>query len=288
MGLRGKLEAVIYAAEEPVTLRQLAALFGEEALREGEAFDRELAREQLPLEFPSSVEAGALAETLTEGARQRAARRRVAELVRELQAEYAAAERGVEIREVAGGYQVATRPEYHEAVRTFARSGKPPMKLSLPALETLAVIAYKQPVTAPEISEIRGVDSGGVLGSLIGRKLVTTAGRKQVVGRPILYKTTREFLQRFGLNDLTDLPSMEEFERMAGELRNFGEETGDTVMETNGEEAPVTRPSLVPAEISVTREEPEPEGPAVNRSGVVVGDFAPEPGMDATPEDRSR
>jgi segregation and condensation protein B len=92
------------------------------------------------------------------------------------------------------------------------------MKLSLQALETLAVIAYKQPVTAPEISDIRGVDSGGVLGSLISRKLVTTAGRKQVIGRPILYKTTKEFLLRFGLKDLAELPSMEEFEKMAGEL----------------------------------------------------------------------
>jgi segregation and condensation protein B len=92
------------------------------------------------------------------------------------------------------------------------------MKLSLQALETLAVIAYKQPVTAPEVSEIRGVDSGGVLGGLVSRKLITTAGRKPVIGRPILYKTTKEFLLRFGLKDVNDLPSMEEFEKMAGEL----------------------------------------------------------------------
>ena len=89
------------------------------------------------------------------------------------------------------------------------------MKLSLPALETLAVIAYKQPVTAPEVNEIRGVDSSGVFGSLIARKLIATAGRKQVIGRPILYKTTREFLLRFGLKDVAELPSMEEFEKMA-------------------------------------------------------------------------
>jgi segregation and condensation protein B len=99
------------------------------------------------------------------------------------------------------------------------------MKLSLQALETLAVIAYKQPVTAPEVSEIRGVDSGGVLGSLVSRKLITTAGRKQVIGRPILYKTTKEFLLRFGLKDLNELPSIEEFEKMAGELA----ETEDAV-----------------------------------------------------------
>jgi segregation and condensation protein B len=124
----------------------------------------------------------------------------------------------MEIREVAGGYRIATKPEYHDAVRAFVKSLKPPMKLSLQALETLAVIAYKQPVTAPEVSEIRGVDSSGVLGTLISRKLITTAGRKQVIGRPILYKTTREFLLRFGLKDLNELPSIEEFEKLAGDL----------------------------------------------------------------------
>ena len=100
-------------------------------------------------------------------------------------------------------------------VRAFARSLKPPVRLSIAALETLAVIAYKQPVTAPEISEIRGVESAGVLGTLLDRKLITTAGRKQVIGRPILYKTSKQFLMRFGLNELSELPSMEEFEKLA-------------------------------------------------------------------------
>ncbi|MBB5318296.1 SMC-Scp complex subunit ScpB [Tunturibacter empetritectus] len=136
----------------------------------------------------------------------------------QLIADYATSERGLEIREVAGGYRFATKPEYHDAVRGFVKSLKPPLKLSLQALETLAVVAYKQPVTAPEVSEIRGVDSGGVLGSLMTRKLVATAGRKQVIGRPILYKTTRDFLLRFGLKDINELPSIEEFEKMAGEL----------------------------------------------------------------------
>jgi segregation and condensation protein B len=136
----------------------------------------------------------------------------------ELIADYATSDRGLEIREVAGGYRLATKPEYHDAVRGFVKSLKPPLKLSLQALETLAVVAYKQPVTAPEISEIRGVDSGGVLGSLMARKLITTAGRKQVIGRPILYKTTKDFLLRFGLKDINELPSIEEFEKMAGEL----------------------------------------------------------------------
>ncbi len=136
----------------------------------------------------------------------------------QLMADYANGDRGLEIREVASGYRLATKPEYHDAVRGFVKSLKPPLKLSLQALETLAVVAYKQPVTAPEVSEIRGVDSGGVLGSLMTRKLVTTAGRKQVIGRPILYKTTKDFLLRFGLKDINELPSIEEFEKMAGEL----------------------------------------------------------------------
>jgi len=136
----------------------------------------------------------------------------------QLVGDYATSDRGLEIREVASGYRLATKPEYHDAVRGFVKSLKPPLKLSLQALETLAVVAYKQPVTAPEVSEIRGVDSGGVLGSLMARKLITTAGRKQVIGRPILYKTTRDFLLRFGLKDINELPSIEEFEKMAGEL----------------------------------------------------------------------
>jgi segregation and condensation protein B len=97
---------------------------------------------------------------------------------------------------------------------SFAKSLKPPVRLSLQALETLAVIAYKQPVTVPEISEIRGADSAGVIATLLDRKLITTAGRKQVIGRPILYKTTKEFLLRFGLKDVSELPSMEEFEKL--------------------------------------------------------------------------
>ena len=128
---------------------------------------------------------------------------------------YASDDRGIEIREIAGGYRMATKPECHDAVLSFVKILKPPLKLSLPALETLAVVAYKQPVTAPELNEIRGVESGGVLGSLLARKLIATAGRKPVIGRPILYKTTKEFLLRFGLKDLTELPSMEEFEKMA-------------------------------------------------------------------------
>ncbi len=158
------------------------------------------------------------------------------ELLDELIDDYVADERGIEIREIAGGYRMATKPECHDAVRSFVKSLKPPLKLSLPALETLAVIAYKQPVTSPEVNEIRGVDSSAVFGSLLARKLITTAGRKQVIGRPILYKTTREFLLRFGLKDVSELPSMEEFEKMAALEFEEAErlpETGEQPIEEN-------------------------------------------------------
>jgi len=154
-------------------------------------------------------------------------------LLDSLIADYANPARGLEIREVAGGFRLATKPEFHDAVRGFVKSLKPPLKLSLQALETLAVVAYKQPVTAPEVSEIRGVESAGTLGSLMTRKLVTTAGRKQVIGRPILYKTTKDFLVRFGLKDINELPSIEEFEKMAGELNDT---LLDQVPETEAQE----------------------------------------------------
>jgi segregation and condensation protein B len=313
MSLKSKLEAVIYAAEEPVTLTQLTTLFGAEALEWKESQDAAAAQKAaadlaatavdpsqpvipegleyldlrtedstlleqpgfavLPAAEPGQAasevqaeaepasdqqaDAGAEAaepggadlplienaeETPTdepspetpaeeaapldpEAEARRIARQRdrdiksiLRQLIDELINEYANDERGIEIREIAGGYRMATKPECHDAVRMFIKSLKPALKLSLPALETLAVIAYKQPVTAPEVNEIRGVDSSGVFGSLLARKLITTAGRKQVIGRPILYKTTKEFLMRFGLKDVAELPSMDEFEKMASEL----------------------------------------------------------------------
>lgn len=135
----------------------------------------------------------------------------------ELAASYAAETRGIEIRAVAGGYKMYTKPQQHDVVRRFIKSLRPPLRLSMPALETLAVIAYKQPVTAPEISEIRGVNTSGVLSTLLDKHLITTAGRKEVIGRPILYKTSKEFLMRFGLSDLEELPSLKEFEALARE-----------------------------------------------------------------------
>lgn len=252
MSLKAKIEAVIYAAEEPVTLAALAGLFADEALEEKRAREAAQALESanevvvtlsiepdgglIPEEeiAPLTVEEAAVMAAHNAGEpatassedEKRAARQRDREvreelrrIISELVSDYAEGDRGMEVREIAGGYRVTTKPEYHDAVRGFVKSLKPPMKLSLQALETLAVIAYKQPVTSPEVSEIRGVDSAGVIGSLISRKLITTAGRKQVIGRPILYKTTKEFLLRFGLKDLNELPSIEEFEKMAaGEL----------------------------------------------------------------------
>ena len=122
---------------------------------------------------------------------------------------------GLVMVEVAGGYQIVTRPELHEWVRRLFHE-RTTQKLSVASLETLAVIAYKQPVTAPEIAEIRGVNTSGVLGTLVERHLVKVVGRKQVVGRPFLYGTTREFLERFGLNDLSDLPRVEDMSELLG------------------------------------------------------------------------
>ena len=143
----------------------------------------------------------------------------------ELVAEWAKPEHGLAVREVAGGYKMSTKPEHHEAVRTFVKKLTPPLKLSLPALETLAVIAYKQPVTAPEIMEIRGVQGAGVLKTLLDRKLIAESGRKNVVGKPILYKTTKEFLVQFGLKDLGELPTLKEFEEL-GRLEIVEPESG--------------------------------------------------------------
>ena len=186
MSLKAQLEAIIYATEIPITLDHLVQLVKAEVLAAGAADEAEV-------------------------------KSRVRATLEELLTDYSGADHGIEIRNLAGGYRMSTKPEQHDAVRAFAKSLKPPIRLSLPALETLAVIAYKQPVTVPEISEIRGVDSSGVIATLLDRKLITTAGRKAVIGRPILYKTSREFLLRFGLKDVGELPSMEEFEKLLSE-----------------------------------------------------------------------
>jgi segregation and condensation protein B len=310
MSLKARIEAVIYAAEEPVTLAQLASLFRDEALVSRAARVATSADPEAPTEaaiasepglaeavvdelLASSTEPGESTDPVTatereaqpadrEGpeAEKKAARQRDREvrdeiraLIDDLIADYNSTDSGLEIREVAGGFRIGTRPEYHDSVRAFIKTLKPPLKLSLQALETLAVIAYKQPVTAPEIGEIRGVDSGGVLGSLVARKLITTAGRKQVVGRPILYKTTKEFLLRFGLKDVNELPSIEEFEKMATELadtdiaesEDAGEElpfAQNEIAEIEDAEAEASGPgSHDPSDNPPPLQDPEPEVP---------------------------
>ncbi len=142
-------------------------------------------------------------------------RERVKAKLEELVADYEQNAHGIQIRQVANGYKFSTKAEHHEILRKYVKSLKPPVRLSKPALETLAVIAYRQPVTVPEIEEIRGVDSGGVIHTLLEKKLVVTSGRKSVVGRPILYRTSKDFLVHFGLKDVGELPSLKEFEELA-------------------------------------------------------------------------
>src|SRR5271156_3381204 len=170
--IQAALEAIIYAADEPVTLEQLSNSLGVEKMEARTALDFLVAAYQID-------------------------------------------ERGIEVRKVAGGWKLYTKPQHHDVVRKFIKSLQPPLRLTMPALETLAVVAYKQPVTAPEINEIRGVNCGGVLKTLLEKRLITTAGRKAVIGRPILYRTSKDFLMRFGLSDLEELPSLKEFEQLA-------------------------------------------------------------------------
>jgi segregation and condensation protein B len=200
--LKGALEAIIYAADEPATLDQIANAVGEEK--------------------------AAVRATLDE-----------------MIALYATEDRGVEIRAVAGGYKFYTKPQHHEVVRRFIKSLRPPLRLTMPALETLAVIAYRQPVTGPEIQEIRGVNVSGVIKTLLEKRLIVTAGRKPVMGRPIMYRSSKEFLIRFGLSDLEELPSLKEFEQLARAA--LGSDEGIVPIEPeltepmNDEDAPASR-----------------------------------------------
>src|SRR5208282_682771 len=193
---KAALEAIIYAADEPATIEQLAKALGEEKLVVQASLD-------------------------------------------ELVGSYGSEERGIEIRAVAGGYKLYTKPQQHDVVRRFIKSLRPPLRLTMPALETLAVIAYKQPVTSPEISEIRGVNTSGVISTLLDKRLITTAGRKEVIGRPILYKTSKEFLMRFGLSDLEELPSLKEFEALAREALGSDEGVGPSSEDYRGGEVAI-------------------------------------------------
>lgn len=162
------VEALIFVADEPITVKTLSEVLGE---------DRE------------TVEAA----------------------VEELQNEYEQREGGLHLREIAGGWQISTRVQFHDEIRTFLRT-RPSAKLSLAALETLAVIAYKQPATVPEILEIRGVQSASAIKTLLDKRLIVAKGRKETVGRPMQYGTSKDFLLQFGLKDLSELPSIEDFE----------------------------------------------------------------------------
>ena len=211
---RAALEAMIYAADEPATIDQLARALGEEKLVVQAALD-------------------------------------------EVVAGYSSEERGFEIRAVAGGYKMYTKPQHHEAVRRFIKSLRPPLRLTMPGLETLAVIAYKQPVTSPEIQEIRGVNTSGVLHTLLDKKLITTAGRKEVIGRPILYRTSKEFLMRFGLSDLDELPSLKEFEALAREALGADEGIAPVREEAaiaGGANAETQEAEVIAAETNATNE----------------------------------
>ena len=162
------VEALIFVADEPITVKLLAEILDE---------DRE------------TIEAA----------------------VEELKNEYEARESGLLVREIAGGWQISTRTEFHEEIRKFLKT-RPSAKLSLAALETLSVIAYKQPVTIPEILEIRGVQSASAIKTLLEKRLIVTKGHKETVGRPMMYGTSKDFLLQFGLKDLSELPSIEDFE----------------------------------------------------------------------------
>src|SRR6202048_2424034 len=233
---KAALEAIIYAADEPATIEQLAASLDEEKLVVQASLD-------------------------------------------ELMASCAAEGRGVEVRVVAGGYKMYTKPQQHDVVRRFIKSLRPPLRLSMPALETLAVIAYKQPVTSPEISEIRGVNTSGVLKTLLDKHLITTAGRKEVMGRPILYKTSKEFLMRFGLSDLEELPSLKEFEALAREA--LGSDEGFAPVENGATDegsiaAPATenqQASTAPTDLAAMEAREELlEETAANNEGMPGGD----------------
>src|ERR1700686_4079720 len=220
---KAALEAIIYAADEPATLDQLATALGDEKLM-----------------VQSSPHA--------------------------LVASYASEDRGIEIREVAGGETLYTKPQHHDVVRRFIKSLRPPLRLTMPALETLAVISYRQPVTAPEIGEIRSVNTSGVLKTLLDKRLITTAGRKAVTGRPILYRTSKEFLMRFGLSDLDELPSLKEFEQLARAALGADEGIAPVEPEAESPTETSTAESDSPSQLGTTQNANPPEPQASHKS----------------------
>ena len=194
-----------------------------------------------------------------------------------LVASYQTDDRGIEVRKVAGGWKFYTKPQHHDVVRRFVKSLQPPIRLTMPALETLAVIAYKQPATVPEINEIRGVHVGGVIKTLLEKRLITTAGRKAVIGRPILYRTSKQFLMRFGLSDLEELPSLKEFEQLAQAALGSDEGVAPVEPEENSGEAHGIAPE---AEQTAEAREAAVEAEAAD----ISGEQAAEAESNATPE----
>jgi segregation and condensation protein B len=237
---KAALEAIIYAADEPATVEQLAAALDEEQLVVQASLD-------------------------------------------ELVASYAVEERGIEVRAVAGGYKMYTKPQHHDVVRRFIKSLRPPLRLTMPALETLAVIAYRQPVTGPEIQEIRGVNVSGVIKTLLEKRLIVTAGRKPVMGRPIMYRSSKEFLIRFGLSDLEELPSLKEFEQLARAALGADEGIAPIEQETsepaNGADAAASEPAAAeavaePGLTQASREIPETDQAKLEHSGQTKAESA--------------
>lgn len=220
-------------AEDQITGTEEEAVIIAEAVNEAPSNDRPLSNVKAIIEAAIYITDEPLtAEQISHAVGQSI--ECVKEILAQLVSEYAAPDRGLSIRELAGGYKMSTKAEHHESIRRFVHKLQPPLKLSLAALETLAVVAYKQPITAPEILDVRGVQGAGVLKTLLDRKLIAAAGRKNVLGKPILYKTTREFLIQFGLNSLTELPTLKEFE----ELGRFALAEGDGPEQGQEEQSP--------------------------------------------------
>lgn len=239
--MQAALEAIIYAADEPATLDQIAKALGVEKADARAGLDQ-------------------------------------------LVASYQTDERGIEVRKVAGGWKFYTKAQHHEVVRKFIKSLQPPLRLTMPALETLAVIAYKQPATVPEINEIRGVNVGGVIKTLLEKRLITTAGRKPVIGRPILYRTSKQFLMRFGLSDLEELPSLKEFEALAQAA--LGDDAGIAPIEPESAEG---APADVATEIAPSDAAVAEQGEATSAHGEepTVAAEAPEAASSDEPSARA-
>jgi len=208
-----ELEALVAAEEATQNVAEAAGAETEQPHSLQSMAERLGVIEALVFVAEEPLSAKVIAEVLHED------REIVEQAIQELVQEFNGRAGGLQLREVAGGWQFATRPEYHEHVRAFLRT-RPSAKLTLASLETLAVIAYRQPVTVPEILEIRGVQSPSAIKTLLDKKLIVAKGRKEAVGRPMMYGTSREFLMQFGLKDLSELPSIEDFEDLAGRASN--------------------------------------------------------------------